>query len=121
MTNGDRQRFAVVMYWLAEKYPLERAPRELSESDLEEYFRVLKDIRIERIEWAGWYWYGHEVFFPNKPADLRATALKAPPSVIPSPPPLVQLEDKTPPDVARARLQEIFNDLNSRYDTRLSA
>lgn len=115
MTDADKIRFATAMNWLARKYPLikghgstrEEVPRELSRQDLADWFEVLQDLHIERIEWGVKWLYGHSRFWP-KPADLREAAEQAPkPKALQLPPPPVK-PDNTPPEVRRKQLKELF-------------
>jgi len=119
MRDEDRQRFSVVMFWLAEKFPLGNMPRRLSPKDVDDYYRALADIRIERLEWGAREWFAQEVFWP-KPPELRRVANLAPSSVLPGYVEPKQIPDLTPPDVAVSRLREIFRGLNEKFGTRLA-
>jgi hypothetical protein len=81
MTETDRPRFVAAMNWLARKYPIrqgqELVPRKLPVEDLNDWFAALRDIHIERIEWAAKHHYGRSEFFP-KPCNLREAAPLAP-------------------------------------------
>lgn len=89
MTESDRKRFAVLMYWLARKYPVGRdpqgndIPKKMTAEEINDYCNALFDLRIERLEWGAKYWYGHSKWFP-KPAELREVAERAPASVVAS-------------------------------------
>lgn len=116
MVEADKARFATVMYWLAEKYPLikgkgalrEEVPRELSKKDLGDWFRVLQDLHIERIEWGADWYYGHKKFFPH-PADLREAAEQAPtPKALQLAAPVLK-PDTTPPEVRKKQVAELLN------------
>ncbi len=72
--GGDqgRLRFAMVMNWLAEKYPLKGSPRPLSVTFLLDYYEGLADVEIEDVE-AGARWHHNKAsrFFPQTPPVLR--------------------------------------------------
>jgi len=115
MVEGDKQRFATVMNWLARKYPLvrgkgatrEEVPRELSKQDLADWFEVLNDLHIERIEWGAKWLFGHSRFFP-KPADLREAAEQAPkPKALQLPAPALT-PDTTPPEVRKSQIDALL-------------
>lgn len=83
MDKNRKKRFGVLLYWLAEKFPKAVGPRVISKSDLDDYYEALADIRIERLEWAAKWIFGHSRFFP-RPAELREAAGMAPASVVPT-------------------------------------
>ena len=114
MNDGDKARFAVTMNWLAEKFPhKDGQPRKLTKADLRDWFDALQDMNIDNIEWGAKHHFANGMFFP-KPVELRAAAKLAPPRPVP---PMKQLPDLTPPDVARARLRAIFQKLDASFGT----
>ena len=114
MEEVDRKRFMVLMYWLAEKFPLAHAPRKLSLAEVTDYFTALADIRIERLEWGSREWYAKEIFFP-KPPELRRVANLAPSSVLPPVPKPLQLEDRTPPELVAERVASILAQMKAKF------
>lgn len=117
MNKGDKARFAVVMNWLAEKFPQKDGqPRQLTKKELGDWFEALQDLNIDNIEWGAKHLFAHSLYFP-KPLELRAATKLAPPRPVP---PMKQLADLTPPEVARARLREIFERLDTRFGTSLT-
>ncbi len=124
MVEADRSRFAAALNWLAGKYPLrlngEMVPRRLPREDLHDWFLALRDVHIERVEWAVRYHYGHSEFFPG-PAKIREWAALAPPPTALSAPKGQRFLPDTPPDVARNRLQALFDGLNDTFGTKLKA
>jgi len=124
MVEADKSRFATVMYWLADKYPLARGkgafredvPRELGKKDLVDWFESLKDLHIERIEWGAKWLFGHSKFFP-KPADLREAAEQAPkPTALQLPAPEVK-PDTTPPEVRKRQIAEMLSRFEGKFGT----
>jgi hypothetical protein len=122
MVEADKSRFATVMYWLAEKYPLikgkgairEEVPRELGRKDLGDWFESLKDLHIERIEWGAKWLFGHSRFFP-KPADLRDAAEQAPvPKALQLPAPTLK-PDTTPPEVRKREVVELLTRFEGKF------
>jgi hypothetical protein len=72
MNDGDKQRFAVAMNWLADKFPLpSMEPRTLTKEDLRDYFDALKGLSIQSLERAVKLAFQECRYFP-KPVDLRA-------------------------------------------------
>ncbi len=123
MTDEDKPRFVAVMYWLAKKYPLrkgqEMVPRKLTTEDLADWFEVLRDVHIERLEWAAKYHFGHSSFFPA-PADLRNWSPMAPtPKRLPLKDAKLIAEYPAPTDESRRKLQEVFDMANKTFGTRL--
>lgn len=131
MNIDDKKRFAVLMHWLAKKYPLGRDDagvekvRTLTQDDLRDWFDALKDIRIERLEWGAKYLYGHSKFFP-RPPELREAAEKAPSTVVPAikyqekkalPSPEQREEQKRIHEEGARKLRESLEELNSKYGT----
>lgn len=122
MTEADKPRFAAALNWLARKYPIvsgkgstrEEVPRVLTREDLADWFRVLRDLHIERIEWAAEWLFGHSRFFP-KPADLRDAAEAAPPPKLVALPAPEGKPDLTPPDVRRQQIAELLARFEGKY------
>jgi len=118
---NDVQRFAAAINWLGEKFPRtvqgEPQPVKLSKSDMRDYFDALSDFRIEKIEWAAKEYFKAGKYFP-KPVDLREYA-KAAPTIAPKKDQKL-LDDLTPPEVARQRLREIMEGLDSKFGTTLA-
>jgi hypothetical protein len=83
MNEQDKKQFAVIMYWLADKFLMKNTPRVLSKDDMRDYFYALNDIHIARIEWASRYIFGHNQYFP-KPVEIRNAANMAPATVVPA-------------------------------------
>lgn len=93
--NEDKRRFAVVMNWLAAVMKdVGGKPKELViAADPEKgtpridvianYFCVLSDLRIERIEWGAKHLFGTTTWFPM-PQAMREAAMLAPSSVLPA-------------------------------------
>jgi len=83
MTESDKKRFSVLMYWLAGRMAAPGGkPKEINPPLLSDYFDVLKDIRIERLEWGAKHIFATERWFPM-PVELRQAAMLAPSSVLP--------------------------------------
>lgn len=108
------------MNWLAQKFPASQAPRILLRNDLADWFEALKDIRIEKLEWGARYLFAHNRFFP-KPVELREASTMAPSSVIPQQAEQIKLAEITPSEIAKKRLNAIFEKLNAQYNTQLKA
>jgi hypothetical protein len=121
MDKDRKRRFATLMNWLAEKYPLGDSPRRLSTSDIADYYMVLSDMRIERLEWAAKWIFGHNRFFP-KPAELRTAAEMAPSSIVQiTQPDRKQIADSyTPTKEEREMLRELASGLDDKYGSRLA-
>jgi len=128
MKKEDFLRFGAAMMYLAGKYPTQvngcTSPRALDPAWLQDYFEVLDDLPIERVE-AGTKWhYGHSEFFPDHPAALRKSIGETPWDKV-AIPPSQQIaldtpdERETPHEEAVVRLMEIFNRLNGRFGTHL--
>ena len=129
MKESERPRFVTAMVWLANKYPLGRdkqgvpLPRQLAQMELRDYFEALRDLPIEKIERGVAWHFSHSEYFPWLPASLRKSVEAAPP------PPRVSLPaaaerkmlPETPPEVARSRLQAIFDTCNATFGTKLKA
>jgi len=122
MDRERKKRFAVLLNWLAEKYPLDKAPRVLSTTDMADYYAVLADIRIERLEWGAKWIFGHCRFFP-KPAELRDAAERAPATVIPQlPKPRTQIGEVILPEErqrqeaeGQEKVKEILRGLHEKF------
>lgn len=90
-----KKRFSVVMHWLASVMKdVGGLPKELMiPADPEtgtprvdviaNYFCVLNDLPIERIEWGAKHLFKTTTWFPNPPA-MREAAMLAPSSVMPA-------------------------------------
>lgn len=79
------------------------------------YLRALADVRTEAIE-HGCREAAKVCEYMPTPAKLTELARLY---RLPQPPPLKQLPDLTPPDVAKERLQALFNRLNREFGTSL--
>lgn len=72
MVDADKKRFLAVMQWLCDRYRDGDVPRPLPpRSELAEYFDALRDLRIEDLEQAKHWHFGHSEYFPERPAALR--------------------------------------------------
>lgn len=115
--NEDKKRFSVVMHWLAAfmkeaggmpKVLLTEADPEAGTPRIDviaSYFSVLKDIRIERIEWGAKHLFSTTTWFPM-PQAMREAAMLAPSSVFP-PLPLQQpqISEFTEDQIAEAKAE----------------
>lgn len=93
--NEDKKRFSVVMHWLAAVMkeagglPKELVIKANPEKGtpridvIANYFSVLNDIRIERIEWGAKHLFKETTWFPM-PGAIREAAMLAPSSVLPA-------------------------------------
>lgn len=119
MTNDDKKRFAVAMYWLADRMVSAGGqPKQLTSQVVADYFLALAAIRIERIEWAAQHHFANNRFFPM-PVDIREASNLAPSSVLPPVQTVAAIpEDCTPPAEAREKLAQIIAVLNGTFETK---
>jgi len=78
MKKEDFKRFCTVIYWLAGKYCVSNEPRKFESKWLMEYFDVISDLPIEYVEIGVKHHYGHNEFFPERPASLRKSIADMP-------------------------------------------
>lgn len=80
--TADKQRFSVVMFWLAKRMAAPgNKPKEVDAELQRDYFEALQDVRIERIEWAARHLFKTSTWFPM-PKEIRESAMLAPSSVL---------------------------------------
>jgi hypothetical protein len=123
---GDRPRFSTVMVWLSKKYSdFKGVAHPFTEADQRDYFKALRDIPIEKIEWAADWHFGRSKYFPLA-AHLREGAEKAPNHILPPAPAKKQLEQidfevRRQHNHAEAKkLSEALDELNRKYGTNIS-
>lgn len=129
MILNDLPRFCIAMFWLAEKYPTtvggNTVARGLTEEWLHDYFEAIGDLTIEQVESGVKWHYGHNEFFPERPAALRKSieAMPAPPL---QPRPALPTqgnpdEQETPRELVIHNLDKIYRQLNRHFSTTLTA
>lgn len=103
MNKEDMPKFAVIMNWLAEKFPKEGAVKKVKESDLIDYYHALKDLHIEGISFSAKEYFKRTQFarFPI-PGELRSLAAACPKGLLP------QLQER--------KLLESKEDRDRRYE-----
>lgn len=80
---GDKKRFSVVLFWLSKRMlSAGGQPKQIDAPLQADYFEALRDIRIERIEWAARHLFATSQWFPM-PVEMRRAAMLAPSTVLP--------------------------------------
>jgi hypothetical protein len=104
----DKQRFSVVMFWIAQRMAAPGNKPKVVDTKLQrDYFEALSDIRIERIEWAAKHLFKTSTWFPM-PVDLRAAAMLAPSTVFPA----ITLNQKALPEFTEQQHEEAAKNLD---------
>jgi len=111
----DKQRFSVVMFWMAKRMAAPgNKPKEVDAELQRDYFEALQDVRIERIEWAARHLFKTSTWFPM-PKEIRESAMLAPSSVLPPLPlnqtALPEFTEQQREDASQ-KLDDILNGLN---------
>jgi hypothetical protein len=110
----DKATFSVLIYRLA------RAVRaELDKQTLAVYYEKLGDYPEVKLAWAIDRAMDTERRFPPVSVLLELVKLASMPGLLKPPEKKLLPEEITPPDEAKRRLQEIFDGLNRKFETKL--